>query len=188
MCTFHAQGTYKFGKDCKDKHTGGARSPSPRTPRKGKDGKGNGGKIKQPAVAAVAVSIRRDTTPSRGPGSVALAASTTSAPVENRRSWLLDTGCKFALTTKEAVPQHQRSSIFKALVPIILSTANDLVNGDKVVEQQIGAFGEVAVPYILDSTPDVLSIGHSCVEDGYEFVWRPYSHSPYHHHSQRQGC
>ncbi len=128
-----------------------AHPPGP--PRKGKNGNGKGGKSKKPAVAAVAVSILRDTTPSRGPGSVALAASTTSAPVENRRSWLLDTGCKFDLTTKEAVPQHQLSSIFTAPVPTMLSTANDLVNGDKVVEQQIGAFGEVAVPYILDSTP-----------------------------------
>ncbi len=47
-----------------------------------------------------------------------------------------------------------------------------------MVEQQIGACGEVAVPYILDSTPDVLSIGRRCVEDGYEFVWRPYSLHP----------
>ena len=38
-------------------------------------------------------------------------------------------------------------------MPSMLSTANDLVNGDKVVEQQIGAFGEIAVPYVLDSTP-----------------------------------
>ncbi len=72
LCTFHAQGTCKFGKDCRDKHTGGARSPSP---RKGKDGKGKG-KGKKPAVAAVEVSMLHDTTPSRGPGSVALAAAT----------------------------------------------------------------------------------------------------------------
>ena len=147
--SLHAQGTCKFGKDCRDKHTGGARSPSP---RKGNDGKGKG-KGKKPAVAAVAVSILRDTTPSRGPGSVALAAATTSAPAENRRSWLLDTGCKFDLTTTSSVHLHQRDSIFKAPMPIMLATANDLVNGDRVVEQQIGAFGEVAVPYILDSTP-----------------------------------
>ena len=38
--------------------------------------------------------------------------------------------------------------------------------------------GEVAEPYVLDSTPDVLSIGRRCVEDGYEFVWKPYSLHP----------
>ena len=38
-------------------------------------------------------------------------------------------------------------------MPITLSTAKDLVNGDQVVRQQIGEFEEVAEPYILDSTP-----------------------------------
>ena len=72
------------------------------------------------------------------------------------------------------MPQRLQNSIFKAPVPITLSTANDLVNGDLVVRQQIGEFEEVAEPYILDSTPDVLSIGRRCVEDGYEFHWKPY--------------
>ena len=76
------------------------------------------------------------------------------------------------------MPQRLHNSIFKAPVPITLSTANDLVNGDQVVRQQIGEFEEVAEPYILDSTPDVLSIGRRCVEDGYRFVWEPYSLHP----------
>ena len=63
-------------------------------------------------------------------------------------------------------------------MPITLSTANDLVNGDTVARQQIGEFEEVAEPCILDSTPDVLSIGRRCVEDGYEFHWRPCSLHP----------
>ena len=66
----------------------------------------------------------------------------------------------------------------KALMPITLSTANDLVNGDMVVRQQIGELNEIAEPYILDSSPDVLSIGRRCVEDGYEFHWKPYSLHP----------
>ncbi len=63
-------------------------------------------------------------------------------------------------------------------MPITLSTANDLVNGDMVVRQQIGEFNEVAEPNLLDSTPDVLSIGRRCVEDGYAFYWEPYSLHP----------
>ena len=31
---------------------------------------------------------------------------------------------------------------------------------------------------ILDSTPDVLSMGRRCMEDGYSFVWPAYSCSP----------
>ena len=61
---------------------------------------------------------------------------------------------------------------------MLLATANDLVSGDKVLPQQIGELGEVAEPYVLDSTPDVLSIGRRCVEDGYTFLWKPYSLNP----------
>ena len=46
------------------------------------------------------------------------------------------------------------------------------------MQQQIGELGEVAEPYILDNTPDVLSIGRRCVEDGYSFNWKPYSLHP----------
>ena len=53
--------------------------------------------------------------------------------------------------------------------PFVLSTANDLVNGDKTVPQQIGELGEVAEPYVLDSSPDVLSIGRRRVQQGYAF-------------------
>ena len=60
----------------------------------------------------------------------------------------------------------------------MLATANDLVNGDKAIQQQIGELGEVAEPYGLDSSPDVLSIGRRCVEDGSSFEWKPYSLNP----------
>ena len=45
---------------------------------------------------------------------------------------------------------------------IYLSAASDLFNGDRTVPQQIGELGEVAEPYVLDSSPDVLSIGRRC--------------------------
>ena len=63
-------------------------------------------------------------------------------------------------------------------MPILLATASDLVNGDKVAPQQIGELGEVAEPYVLDSTPDVLSTGRRCVEEGYAFQWRQFSLRP----------
>ena len=53
-----------------------------------------------------------------------------------------------------------------------------MVNGDKIVPQQIGELSEVAEPYVLDSTPDVLSIGRRCVEDGYSCSWKTLSLHP----------
>ena len=131
------------------------------------------------AAVATSTSILRRHVPNTVPSSVALAASNYDfGPRENYRSWLLDTGCKYDLTTRSSIPQHQVDSIFTAPMPILLATANDLVQGDKVVSQQIGELGEVAEPYVLDSTPDVLSIGRRCVEDGYSFKWEPYSLHP----------
>ena len=90
----------------------------------------------------------------------------------------MDTGCKYDLTTRASVPSYLHDSIEKALVPITLSTANGLTDCDLCVRQQILGLTEVVEPYILDSTPDVLSIGRRCVEDGCAFHWEPYSLHP----------
>ena len=84
-------------------------------------------------MAAVAVSILRSTTPARGPGSVALAAASTSFPVANRRSWLMDTGCRVDLTTSTAIPHNQRSSLYKAPIRSLLEESGLLysVNGSR---------------------------------------------------------
>ena len=75
--------------------------------------------------------------------------------------------------------------IFTTTSPILLATANGLVDGGKVVPQQIGEFFEEAEPYVLDSTPDVLFIGRRRVEDGYEFHWGPYSLHPHYDDPKR---
>ena len=76
------------------------------------------------------------------------------------------------------MPPHLQDMILPAPHKITLSTANDLAYGTQIVRQQIGEFEEVAEPYIRDCSPDVLSIGRRCVEDGYRFVWEPYSLAP----------
>ena len=128
------------------------------------------------SVAIVAVATARSDRPDATARSVGLAA--TAMPTDGYRSWLLDTGCRYDLTTRSSVPEHLQGMILPAPVKITLATANDLAYGTQIVRQQIGEFGEVAEPYILDCSPDVLSIGRRCVEDGYRFVWEPYSLHP----------
>ena len=161
QCTFFAAGTCRFGDACRDKHGGGGggsggcgRSPSEGgRKKKTKNGQGKGKSDKKPAAAAPAASILKAHVPLAAPGSVALAASYDHGPAVDCRSWLLDTGCKYDLTTRASVPPHLQDSIMSATVPITLSTANDLANGDQVVRQQIGELGEIAEPYLLESTP-----------------------------------
>ena len=164
-------------------------------PGKGK-GKGKPSAAAAVSAAAVAVSILRAPTSMVVPGSVAIVAvatarsdrpdatarsvglAATAMPTEGYRSWLLDTGCRYDLTTRSSVPEHLQGMILPAPVKITLATANDLAYGTQIVRQQIGEFGETAEPYILDCSLDVLSIGRRCVEDGYRFVWEPYSLHP----------
>ena len=70
----------------------------------------------------------------------------------------MDTGYRHDLTPRVAIPPWQIYFVTTAVAPILLATATNLVSGDKVVPQQIGKRGEAAEPYVLDSTPDVLSI------------------------------
>ena len=50
---------------------------------------------------------------------------------------------------------------------------------DEVVPLAISGLKENVEPYVLESSPDVLSIGRRCVELGYKFVWEPFSYEPY---------
>ena len=120
QCTFFKAGTCKLGDKCHDLHGGGGqRSASPKRKPKGKP---KGGK---PVAAAVAISAPAESTasilkvhvPTPVPGSVALAASTDYGPSDNCRSWLLDTGCKFDLTTRASAPPYLQDSIMRATVP-----------------------------------------------------------------------
>ena len=82
--------------------------------RKGK-AKREGNCEKKPAVAAPAASILKVHIPKVVPGNVALAASYDHGPTEDCRSWLLDTGCTYDLTTRSAVPQRLQNSISRLL-------------------------------------------------------------------------
>ena len=44
--------------------------------------------------------------------------------------------------------------------------------------QQTGELGEVAEPCVLDSSPDALSIGRRCAQQGYASSWKLYSSKP----------
>ena len=90
----------------------------------------------------------------------------------------MDTGCKYDLTTRASVPPCLQDGIIEAIIPLTISTANGLVSCNQVASTQAGELGEVAEPHLLDATPDVLSIGRRCVEDGCEFHWGPFSLHP----------
>ncbi len=166
-------------RQCTDPHA------SPGEGKKGDKGKqtkkGKSKSVPAVDIAAAAVSICEGrgalTADTAG---IALPASdeTDDYPKSDIRSWLMDTGCKHDLTTRDAIPLCQLGVITNATIPVLLSTANDIISSYLVVPQQTGALGCDAEPYVLDQSPDVLSIGRRCVQDGYSFQWLPYSLAP----------
>jgi hypothetical protein len=56
-------------------------------------------------------------------------------------------------------------------------------NGEKIKANgdcfEVAMTRENIEPLVLDSTPAVMSIGYRCVEQGYGFIWKPYSKTPY---------
>ena len=70
----------------------------------------------------------------------------------------------------------------KPLVPsggLSFETANGVINADTICDLVVPTFAyddAYVTPYVLPDSPDVLSIGRRCVQDGYGFYWAPFSH------------
>ena len=115
-----------------------------------------------------------------GPAWIPEAASclTSKAPVNQKVDrWLVDTGCGYDLVSKEHTAATRRW-VRKAVHPRTFQTANGVTTTDKVARMTVDEFGEEVAPYILDSTPPVLSVGYRCMNLGYSLIW-PKGEDPY---------
>ena len=85
--------------------------------------------------------------------------------------WLVDTGCGHDLISKTVAAQRSRY-IRKDGAPIRFSTANGTTNlTTTILPLSLKELGEVIEPYILDSTPPVITVGRRCMHNGYTFIW-----------------
>ena len=62
--------------------------------------------------------------------------------------------------------------------PMIIQTANGIVEHDKEVPAKVKALEISIKPIIGGSTPDLLSLGYRCMKQGFGFHWPPYQ-TPY---------
>ena len=56
--------------------------------------------------------------------------------------------------------------------PIRMITANGESSSSKQGSVYVPKFGKTIDPYLVKSSPPVISVGMRCVDDGYDFVWR----------------
>ena len=84
-------------------------------------------------------------------------------------SWFADTGSAQDLITDSEFPDEYG---YMSNDPVRLITANGESSSLKQGKVYIPSPGKDVDPYLVESTPAVLSVGMRCVDDGYDFVWR----------------
>ena len=77
------------------------------------------------------------------------------------------------------VPPHREKDIRNASKAAHMSTANGEVAAAKTVDYALPALEGRIQQFLLESTPDVISIGRRCVREGWAFHWEPRSAKPY---------
>ena len=64
--------------------------------------------------------------------------------------------------------------------PVRMETANGEILGGETVGMGLEVIGEPEIqPYVLQDSPDLISVGRRCQEMGYTFHWSPWSKRPY---------
>ena len=85
--------------------------------------------------------------------------------------WLIDSGSEQDLISKAALRSASKAVRKQASQPIRLVTANGNIAASEIADINVDALREPAQPYILESSPAVLSLGVKCLGQGYSFHW-----------------
>ena len=96
-------------------------------------------------------------------------------PKSQVKTWILDSGvacdiiCRLSL--QYLVP-HKPKQIAN------FHTANGMVRCIEMVTISVDHLQEAVGAYVLDESPDLLSLGIRCLQLGYAFHWEPFSTTP----------
>ena len=106
-----------------------------------------------------------------------VASATSSRQGPRIRAWLIDSGCPLDLIDR-SFTTHFKNFVRPGQL-VTLATANGDTEASEVLPMFLKKLGEHIEPHVLDSTPNVLSLGRRCVLDGYTFHWEGYSVHPW---------
>ena len=84
--------------------------------------------------------------------------------------WLIDSGSEQDLISKAALRNAAKAVRKQAPQPIRRVTANGNITASEIADISVDALCEPAQPYILESSPAVLSLGVKCLDQGYS-LW-----------------
>lgn len=94
---------------------------------------------------------------------------TKAAAAKTDNDWIVDSGAGRHLTDKRKTTAEQRQNASPC--NHLVETANGLVKVDKEVSLDLG-FEDNIQALVMDRSPNVLSLGRLCMENGYDFEWR----------------
>ena len=79
--------------------------------------------------------------------------------------WLMDTGSGLDLVSKSDV-RNMKHMVVASENPVMLATANGVTTVDEEIALRVEALDETIKPFVLESTPSVLTVGWRCMELG----------------------
>ena len=102
----------------------------------------------------------------------AVTTRTTTSPVQR---WMVDSGCSNDLIDQLSAKNLPK---IKSPCPMVFATANGDVSAKTECPIFVAEINTTISPYVLECTPDVLSLGRRCVDEGFAFHWDAYSARP----------
>ena len=97
-----------------------------------------------------------------------------ASPATGPGRWLIDSGAAVDLLRRSDVPEVYECLVTEADPPVRLITANGRITASETIPLPVPTLGGEAHPYLVKSTPAVLSLGKLCMEQGYAFHWAPH--------------
>ncbi len=88
------------------------------------------------------------------------------------RQFMVDSGFPLDLLSSDDLTPEDRKYTRKICNNITLHTANGLTKVSDAVSLSVTELAEPICAHLLGSTPNVVSMGHRCLELGYTFIWR----------------
>ena len=118
-----------------------------------------------PILVATNVSLRE----SLPPATPAECKEDVKGAINLNLDWIADTGSAQDLVNDSELPDDYG---YYSDNPIRMITANGERSSSKQGRVFVPKLGKTIDPYLVRSSPPVISVGMRCVEDGYDFVWR----------------
>ena len=91
--------------------------------------------------------------------------------------WIIDSGASIDLVSQADVAGFSKN-VRRSSNPVSLSTANGVVPATRSIVLDVPGLEDYPEHYVLQSTPNALSMGIRCMKLGYAFHWEPFSEVP----------